>query len=70
MRLVSISGDGACPIVLFHHLLHEADVVVLGKLPVFQEVGTFVLRHCLDKMLDDFVRNKGVLQIQFCDIGL
>ena len=70
MQLVSVGGDGARPVILFHHFLHEADVVVLGKLSVFQEVGTFVLRHCLDKMLDNFVWNKGVSQIQFRDIGL
>lgn len=70
MRLVSISGYGACPVIFFHHLFHEADVVVLGKLSVFQEIRAFVLWHCLDKVLDNFVRNKGVSQIQFRDIGL
>lgn len=34
------------------HPLHEANVIVLGKVSVFLQVGTFVLRHTGEKILD------------------
>ena len=34
------------------HLLHEGNVVVLGKVSVFLQVGSFVLRHTREKILD------------------
>ena len=34
------------------HPLHEANVIVLGKVSVFLQVGAFVLRHTGEKILD------------------
>lgn len=35
-------------VVMFYHLLHEADVVILGKVPVFLKIRSVVRRHSLD----------------------
>ena len=71
MRLFpSVGRDVASPFVFFHHFLHEADVVILRKISVFEQVRAFVLWHCLHKMFDDFIRDERVSKIQFCDIGL
>lgn len=78
MQLISIGGQLAYAatvvaviiVVGFHQLLHEADVVVLRKISVFHKIGAIMLRHCLNKVLDNFVRNKGVPKVDFCNIGL
>ena len=44
--------------LLFNHLLHEADVIKLGQVTVLKHVGTFMLGHGLDQVLNDLVRNK------------
>lgn len=66
----SVGRDIASPIVFFHHFLHEADIVILCKISVFQQVRAFVLWHSLNKMFDDFIWDQRMSKIQFCDIGL
>lgn len=56
--------------VLLYHLFHEANVVKFGKITVFEEVRPFMLRHGLDQMFDDFVRDERVLKIKLGDIRL
>ena len=34
------------------HPLHEANVIVLGEVSVFLQIGAFVLRHTGEKILD------------------
>lgn len=57
-------------VLLLHHFLHEANVVILCQVSVLQEVRAVVLRHRLDKMLNNFVWNERVSKIKFRDIGL
>lgn len=57
-------------LVLLYHLLHEADVVEFGKITVLEEVRPFMLRHGLDQMFDDFVRDERVSKIKLGDIRL
>jgi hypothetical protein len=56
--------------VYFSHFLHEANVVVLGQIPVLEEIGAIMCRHRLNQVLNNLVWNKRVSEIQFCDIGL
>lgn len=56
--------------VLVHHLLHEANVVVLGKVPVLEKIGTVMRRHSLNKMVDNLVRNERVPKVELRDIWL
>lgn len=55
---------------LIHHLLHEADIIVLRKLSVLLKVRAFVLRHRAYKMLDNFVWDERVPKVKLCDIWL
>lgn len=56
--------------VLLYHLFHEADVVKFSKITVLEEVRPFMLRHGLDQMFDDFVRDERVSKIKLGDIRL
>lgn len=44
--------------LLFNHLLHEADVIKLGQVTVFEHVGAFMLGHGLDQVFNNLVRDK------------
>lgn len=52
------------------HILHEADVIILGQVSVFLQIGTFMLWHTVEKVFNELVRNQRVPEIQFGDIGL
>ena len=52
------------------HPLHEADVIVLGKVSVFLQIGAFVLWHTGEKILDQLIRDQGVPKIDFRYVGL
>jgi hypothetical protein len=53
-----------------HHLLHKSDIVVFGDVPVFQKIWPLVLGHRVEKVLDEFVGDKRMSEIQLCDVGL
>ena len=42
----------ACVQLALSHLLHEADVIVLGKVSVFLQIGAFVLWHTGEKVFN------------------
>lgn len=67
---VSSDRDNLSVAVLVHHLLHKANVVVLGKVPILEKIGAFMRRHSLNKMIDNLVRNERVPEIKFRDIRL
>ena len=71
-QLESFSRPSQIPLlfVLLYHLLHEADVIELGQIAVFQHVGAFMLGHGLDQVFDDFVGDKGMAEVELGDIGL
>ena len=52
------------------HVLHEADIIILGKISVFLQVGAFVLGHGGKKIFDKFIRNQGMSKVEFGDIRL
>ena len=52
------------------HPLHEANVIVFGKVSVFLQVGTFVLRHTGEKIFDQLIRDQGVPKVDFGYVGL
>ena len=56
--------------VLIHHFLHEANVVILRKVPVFEQVRTFMGWHSLNKMVDNFVGDERVSKIELRDVWL
>lgn len=70
MLFVSIDRHDLAIPVLFYHFLHKADVVVLGQIPVFQKVRTFMRRHRLNQMVDDFVRYERVSKVELSYIRL
>lgn len=57
-------------VTLVHHFLHKADIVILRDVSVLQEVWPLVLWHSFKEILDNFVRNEGVPEIEFGDIWL
>lgn len=56
--------------LLLYHLFHEADVVKFGKIAVFEEIWSVMLRHGLDEVFNDLVWDKGVSEIEFGNIWL
>lgn len=54
----------------FSHLLHKADVVILGQVSVFEEIGPIMCGHSFDQMLNHFIRDEGMAKIKLCHIGL
>jgi hypothetical protein len=53
-----------------HVSFHIGDVVELGGVAVFLHVWAFVLRHGGDEVLDDFVGDERVAEVELCDIWL
>lgn len=53
-----------------HVPLHVGDVVKLGYVAVFLHVWAFVLGHSGEEILNDFVGDKRMSQIELCDIWL
>ena len=68
----SISIDlGICTILLITYVLaHEGDVIVLGHTAVLLEIRSFVRRHGLEELVDDFIRDERVAKVKLGDIGL
>lgn len=62
--------SSAVTLLVLDHLFHEADVVELGQIPVLEKVRTFMLRHCLDQMFDDFVWNERMSEVELGNIWL
>ena len=65
--LVTTSGGGGIP---QRHLLHETDVVEFRQVAVFLEVGAFVRGHAGKEVFDEVVRDEGVAEVEFGDVGL
>lgn len=57
-------------LIVLHHLAHEADVVIFGEIAILLQVGALVWWHCLYKVIDDLVGDKGVSQINFGHVWL
>lgn len=53
-----------------HIPLHVGNVVELGNVTVFLEVGALMLRHRLHEILNDFVRDKRVPKVEFSHVRL
>jgi hypothetical protein len=53
-----------------HVSFHIGNVVEFGYVAVFLHVGACVFGHCREKVLDDFVWNKRVAEVEFCDVWL
>ena len=53
-----------------HVSLHVGDVVVFRQVSIFLHVWALVCRHGGDKVIDDFIRNERVPQVELGDIGL
>ena len=41
-----------CVQLALRHPLHEANVIILGEVSVFLQIGAFVLRHTGEKILN------------------
>lgn len=54
----------------FSHLLHEADIVILGQVSILKEIGAIVRGHRLDQMLDDFVGDERMAEVKLSHVGL
>ena len=64
-RAVAGGGGGGA-----HVALHVGDVVELGDVAVFLHVRAFVLGHAGDEVVDDFVGDEGVAEVELCDVWL
>jgi hypothetical protein len=53
-----------------HVAFHISDVIELGHVAVFLHIRAFVLGHTGDEVVDDFVRDEGVTEVEFGDIWL
>ena len=52
------------------HILHETDIIVFGKISVLLQIGTFMLWHSGEKVFDKLLRDQGMPEIEFGDVGL
>ena len=52
------------------HVLHEANIIVLGKMSVFLQIRTSMRWHRGKKVFDQLVRNQGMSEVEFGDVGL
>ena len=68
--VVAANRDNLAVAILVHHLLHKANIVVLGKVPVLEKIGTLMWRHALNEMVDNLVRNERVPKVKLRDIWL
>jgi hypothetical protein len=59
-------------LILFviHHPLHKRDVVVLGKVSIFEKIGALVFWHGFEEVTDEIIRDERMSQVQFGDIRL
>ena len=55
----------ACVELALRHVLHETDVIVLGQVPVFLQIGTLVLGHSGQKVFEQLVRDQRMPQVEF-----
>ena len=53
-----------------HQFLHEGDIIVLGQILIILSASTWMLRHGLDHLFDNFVWNERVSKIHFGDVWL
>lgn len=51
-------------------LLHEADIIELGQVPILLQVRALVRGHRVDEVGDEVVRNEGVAEVEFRDVWL
>lgn len=63
-------GNGAVGAVGAHVSLHVGDVVEFGYVAVFCHVRAFVLGHGGKEVVDDFVWDEGVAEVEFGDVWL
>jgi hypothetical protein len=69
-RILSAAVDKAIIGLAAHITLHVSDVVELCDVAVFLHVGAFVFGHRGDEIFDDFVGDKGMAEVHFCDVWL
>lgn len=55
---------------MLYHLLHEADIVILGQIPVLLKVWSIVWRHSFNEMFDYLVGDERVPKVELRDIWL
>lgn len=48
----------ALPLLIPHILLHKRNIIILGQIPIFLQIGPLVRRHCLHKLLHNLIRNQ------------
>lgn len=53
-----------------HHPLHEGDIIIFGNVPILKEIRALVSRHRLNEIFDKVVRDEGMPEIEFRNIGL
>ena len=63
-------GSGAVGAVGAHVPLHVCDVVEFGNVTVFCHIWAFVLGHGGEEVVDDFIGDEGVAEVEFGDVWL
>jgi len=56
--------------VAAHVSLHVGDIVKFGYVAVVLHVWAFVFGHGGEQIVDDFVRDERVTEVEFCDVWL
>jgi hypothetical protein len=69
-RILSATIDEAGVRFAAHVALHVGDVVELCNVTVFLHIGAFVFGHRGDEIFNDFVGDKRMAEIHFCDVWL
>lgn len=66
----SLPSSTAIRCFLVEISLHEVDVIVLRHVAVLLEIRSFVLRHGLYEIVDEFFWNERMTKVKFRDVWL
>ena len=69
-KIWSSSSTIRLSVFLTYHLLHEANVIILRHVSVFSHIWAMMLRHGVEEVFDELVRNERMAEVQLRNIRL